>query len=158
MIKMLRYFLLCTPLLLSALIWLDVFWDVSCIPDGLLKDDTIEYNGDGREPSGLISLIYFYVIYLIVMIVGSLVGSIYTVYKKLWWWFAIYMLLFGFPANIFLYLSFQDDVVAPIILAIIGIPSSFVIGLIYTAYKKLWWWFAASQVIGFGFWIYLHLS
>ena len=34
-------------------------------------------------------------------------------------------------------------------------PLSYFISSIYTAYNKLWWWFAAYQVLGFGFWIYL---
>lgn len=34
-------------------------------------------------------------------------------------------------------------------------PLSFFMGVIYTAYKKLWWWFGAYMVLGFGFWLYL---
>jgi hypothetical protein len=29
------------------------------------------------------------------------IGSAYTAYKKLWWWFAAYMLLAGLPLGMF---------------------------------------------------------
>lgn len=42
-----------------------------------------------------------------------------------------------------------DDFLGPILL-LIGAPLSFVIGSIYTAYNKLWWWFGAYMILGLG--------
>ena len=40
----------------------------------------------------------------------------------------------------------------------IGTPIICCIGAIYTALKKMWWWFAAYMVLGFGFWIRLQIG
>ncbi|GLT17766.1 hypothetical protein GCM10007938_15440 [Vibrio zhanjiangensis] len=42
-------------------------------------------------------------------------------------------------------------------LMFIGTPIMFFIGSIYTVCKKLWWWFAAYMILGFGFWVYLRI-
>lgn len=54
----------------------------------------------------------------------------------------------GVPSisNGYNYPAWFEDVVGPILM-FLGLPLSFFIGSIYTAYKKLWWWFAAYIVL-----------
>ena len=40
-----------------------------------------------------------------------------------------------------------DDLIGPILL-IIGAPLSFIFGIIYTAYNKLWLWFLGYMILG----------
>lgn len=47
-----------------------------------------------------------------------------------------------------------NDLIGPILL-IIGTPLSFVIGVMYTAYNKLWLWLFAYIGFGGGLWFYL---
>ncbi|CAM3611579.1 hypothetical protein [Vibrio aquimaris] len=54
------------------------------------------------------------------------------------------------------YPPWVDGLLVPIFWLVIT-PLSFFIGSIYTAYKKLWWWFAAYMILGFGFWVYLRI-
>ncbi|MBP3139598.1 hypothetical protein ACTFQF_19630 [Aliivibrio fischeri] len=102
MINCLRKILLFIPLLLLALIWLSVVLGIDFIPDDIFRDDTFEYSGDGKKPSGLISMEWFYTTYFITLIVGFLIGSIYTAYKKYWVWFGAYIILGGLPVMLFL--------------------------------------------------------
>ncbi|MDN3609563.1 hypothetical protein ACFFUP_05635 [Vibrio ostreicida] len=97
MSKIFRYSLLLIPLFFLGLTWLGVVFGIDPIPDGFLRDDTYEYSGDGKKPTGLISQNLFDSISIVAMIPGFFIGSIYTVYKRLWWWFGGYMVLgFGF--------------------------------------------------------------
>lgn len=41
------------------------------------------------------------------------------------------------------------------ILIFVGAPIGFFLGVIYTFYKKLWWWLGTYIFLGFGFWLYL---
>ena len=101
MTNYLRKILIFIPLFLLALIWLSAVFGIEFIPDGFLRDDTFEYSGDGKKPSGLISMGWFYTTYFITLIVGLLIGSIYTAYKKYWVWFGAYMILGGLPIMLF---------------------------------------------------------
>ena len=97
MSKFIRYPLLLIPLIFFVLVWFGVVFGIDIIPDGVLYDDTVEYTGDGLKPSGLIPTSLFNFFGIIAMIPGFFIGSIYTAYKKLWWWFGAYMILgFGF--------------------------------------------------------------
>ena len=92
-----RYVLLFIPLFFLGLAWLGVIFGIDPIPDGFLRDDTFEYSGDGKKPTGLVSQNLFDSISIVAMFPGFFIGSIYTAYKKLWWWFGAYMILgFGF--------------------------------------------------------------
>ncbi|MFW7523151.1 hypothetical protein ACODM8_03270 [Vibrio ostreicida] len=97
MSKIFRYSLLLIPLCFFAVLWLGVVFGVDIIPDGVLYDDTVEYTGDGLKPSGLIPISLFNLFGIVVILPGFFIGSIYTVYKRLWWWFGGYVVLgFGF--------------------------------------------------------------
>ncbi|GLT17765.1 hypothetical protein GCM10007938_15430 [Vibrio zhanjiangensis] len=54
------------------------------------------------------------------------------------------------------YPAWVEDIIGPILLLVV-MPLSFFVGSAYTAYKKLWWWFAAYMILGFGFWVYLRI-
>lgn len=98
---LLRNILLFIPLFFLVLTWLGVVFGIKLIPEGLILDDTYEYTGDGKKETGLISLSWLNAIAFIAMIPGSFFCSIYTAYKKLWWWFAAYIVLAGIPLYIF---------------------------------------------------------
>ena len=99
----LRYVLLFIPLFFFGLWWLGVDFGIDPIPEGLLRNDTYEYSGDGGKDTGLISQNLVNFIVIVAMLPGSFIGSIYTAYKKLWWWFAAYMILAGFPLSLFMF-------------------------------------------------------
>ncbi|WP_425628114.1 hypothetical protein [Vibrio neptunius] len=101
MSKVFRYSLLLIPLFFFVLLWFGVVFNVDMLPNGVLYDDTVEYTGDGLKPSGLIPNSLFNFLGIIAMVPGFFIGSIYTVYKKLWWWFGAYMLIGGLPVGIF---------------------------------------------------------
>ncbi|MUK94281.1 hypothetical protein GNP80_17800 [Aliivibrio fischeri] len=90
--KIIKRILLLFPLYWFVLLWC---WHVFNIPIdfGIIYDD--EYDGYGPKPLGLIpnSLALFF------LFIGTplmfFVGSIYSAYKKLWWWFGAYMVLGG---------------------------------------------------------------
>ncbi len=97
----LRNFLLFIPLLFWGMLWLNVIVGIDLMPDGFFRDDWTEYSGYGPKPTGLVSLSWFMFIALTMMILGFFINSIYTAYKKLWWWFGAYMLLGGLPIGFF---------------------------------------------------------
>ncbi|KJY87794.1 hypothetical protein TW84_16065 [Vibrio neptunius] len=98
---LIRYILLAIPLLFLGLAWFGVVFGIDLIPDGFLHDDTFEYSGDGKKPTGFISQSWFDSVSIVAMVPGFFIGSIYTAYKKLWWWFGAYMLIGGLPVGIF---------------------------------------------------------
>ncbi|MDN3610450.1 hypothetical protein ACFFUP_01950 [Vibrio ostreicida] len=98
---LIRCVFLAIPLFFLGLAWLGVILGIDLIPDGFLRDDTFEYSGDGKKPTGLVSQSWFNSISLVAMVPGFFVGFIYTVYKKLWRWFWAYMIIGGLPVGIF---------------------------------------------------------
>ena len=96
-----RNILLFIPLLFFVLLWFGVFFGIDLIPDGLLRDDTFVYSGDGLRPTGFISQSTFNLIGFVAMVPGFFVGLICTIYNRLWRWFCAYMLIGGVPVGIY---------------------------------------------------------
>ena len=71
------------------------------------------------------------------------------------YWFVNVWLVFVF--NVDTDLEIVPDPIATLFF-LFGTPTIFFIGSIYTALKKMWWWFAAYIVLGFGFWIRLQIG
>ncbi|PSU86617.1 hypothetical protein C0W35_22170 [Photobacterium kishitanii] len=88
-----RNILLLIPLFFLGLSWFGVVFGIDLIPEGLLRDDTFVYSGDGLKPTGLISQSLFNFISIIAMIPGFFIGAAYTAYKNLKWWFCAYIVL-----------------------------------------------------------------
>ena len=95
--KIVRYTLLLIPLFFWVLMWLGVVFGIDLLPDGLLRDDTYEYSGDGAKPTGLISQSWFNFVCLLAIIPGSFLCMIYTAFKRMWRWLAVYIMLAGLP-------------------------------------------------------------
>lgn len=93
---LIRYVFLAIPLFFLGLAWLGVVFGIDLIPDGFLRDDTFEYSGDGKKPTGLVSQNLFDSVSIVAMGPGFFGGLIYTAYKRFWWWFVAYMILGGF--------------------------------------------------------------
>ncbi len=89
-----RWFLL-VPLLLLIHIWLNLFFHLDVTPDWLFYD-SFPHPEDPPSQGLLPSVLYPWLVFLVIplSVVG---GTIYTAYKKLWWWFGAYMILGGLP-------------------------------------------------------------
>ena len=94
----LRYVLLFIPVLWFLSLWLTIVFHVDLEIDGLFYDPSPHPEDPppiGLFPSSLLILLVF-----IGTPIMFFIGSIYTAYKKLWWWFAAYMILAGFPLSL----------------------------------------------------------
>lgn len=76
------------PLLCYVHIWLVFVFNINIIPDWLFYDPQSIAPTKGLLPDDLIPVLFF-----IGTPVSFFVGSIYTAYKQLWWWFGAYMIL-----------------------------------------------------------------
>lgn len=92
-------FFLIIPLIAYLDLLLSIVFNIQLIPDWFFYN-TEPHPEDppqqGWIPDSLIIVWVFFVVPL-----SFFVGSIYTAYKKLWWWFGAYMLLGGLPVGIF---------------------------------------------------------
>ncbi|MEF1257163.1 hypothetical protein [Vibrio sp. M260112] len=90
MIKYIRFVLLLMPLYLYILIWDSMVFHLG-VP-------RFNYNAPSwiEDVVGPIAL-------FVGLPLSFFIGSIYTAYKKLWWWFAAYMILAGFPLSLFIF-------------------------------------------------------
>ncbi|GLT16932.1 hypothetical protein GCM10007938_07090 [Vibrio zhanjiangensis] len=92
--------LLFIPLLVFIHIWLTFVFGVDVTPDWLFYDT--QPHSEDPSPTGLLPDNLYFVIMFIACPLSFFIGSIYTIYKKLWGWFAAYLIL-GF--GLWLYLA-----------------------------------------------------
>ena len=94
-VPVIRNFLLTIPFLWVLFIWLGpIVYLYLGYYDDFVFDDTADYYGDGKKPSGFMSIgIYFFI--NLIYWPSLFINAIYTAYKKLWWWFGAYVLLFS---------------------------------------------------------------
>ena len=94
----LRYVLLFIPVLWFLSLWLTIVFHVDLHIDGLFYEPS-PYSGY-PPPIGLFPIVFLPILTFIGTPIMFFIGSIYTAYKKLWWWFAAYMILAGFPLSL----------------------------------------------------------
>ncbi|QUJ69102.1 hypothetical protein KDD30_07920 [Photobacterium sp. GJ3] len=97
--RLVSRFLLAIPLLWFAFLWLYFVVDIDLTPSWLFYNAARrpeEPPAEGLLPDDIFPLLFFFISPILFFI-----GSIYTAYKKLWWWFGVYMLIGGLPFGIF---------------------------------------------------------
>ncbi|RYU64316.1 hypothetical protein [Aliivibrio finisterrensis] len=93
--SLIRTFLLALPILWVLFLWLGpIVYPYLNHYDDFVYDSFVEYTGDGKKPSGFMSSGLMLDIYLFIYFPSLFINAIYTAYKKLWWWFGSYVLLF----------------------------------------------------------------
>lgn len=88
------------PLLWFFHVWLSMFFGIDLISSWLFYDSNPSLNDP--PPQGLISDSFMPILYLCTPIF-FFVGTVYTAYKRLWWWFGAYI---GFGGGLWLWLAY----------------------------------------------------
>lgn len=97
----LKPLILLVPLLFYVQVWLTFVFNIDVIPGWLFYDT--DPHPEDPPPQGLLPDGVYFVFMFLFLPLSFLIGSIYTAYKKLWWWFAVYMILAGFPLSLFMF-------------------------------------------------------